>query len=65
MSKPFLPAEIRVEFTDATKVSAPFWTVNAWGRELVFRSLSALTGWLSKHDYRYVLDSFGVWRLPR
>lgn len=64
MSKPLLPHEIRVEFTDATKVSAPFWTVTAWGKELFFKSIADLTGWLSKHDYRYVCDSFGVWRLP-
>lgn len=64
MSKPLLPREVRVEFTDATKVSAPFWTITAWGKELTFRSIVAVSTWLSKHDYRYVRDSFGMWRLP-
>lgn len=34
------------------------------GGGVSFETLSDLTAWLSKHDYRYTVGSRGKWRLP-
>jgi hypothetical protein len=59
-----VPRKILVDHDD-TKAE-PFRVVGLdmqWG-DLRFPGIVALSTWLSKHDYRYVLDTCGLWVLP-
>lgn len=58
-----------ISVTHVAPEHAPaFWRVSAseptrlWRRN--FKTIPALHAWLAAHDYRYVLDSKGVWKLP-
>lgn len=59
-----VPRKIVVDH-DETKAE-PFQVTGLgmqWGA-LRFPGIAALNAWLSRYDYRYVLDSCGLWVLP-